>query len=374
MRIGLGTTMIEPLITHGQIDGIGFYTQNLMQELIKLNQSVIPISFPPMQQIKMHSALPNGRTFKLPYLPATALSLFTSSLHTPLEEQLDLFHATDHLVPRFNKIPVIATLHDALILKHPEWFDARFRRLKNFIRKRSMQWAKHVITISHSMEKEAIELWGIKPEKLSVIYNGLSDNWFKPVPLEKQQETIARLGIPEKFILVAGTLQPKKNVPRIIEAFLALPADFRKEFPLVIVGKDGWNSKESLAAIQKLTSEHAGFWLRYLPDDDLQTLFQAAHTYLHPSLHEGFGLTILQAFASGTPTLTSNITAMPEIAGDAALLVDPYSVDEIKNGITKLVLQTSLRQELLRKGLLRAREFTWKKCAEETVKIYQRVM
>jgi glycosyltransferase involved in cell wall biosynthesis len=374
MRIGLGCTMIEPAITHGQIDGVGFYTQFLLKELIKLNQDVTPYTFPPLKQREMQSSLPNGKTFKLPYTLATALSLFTSRAHGSIEHNFDVFHATDHLVPRFQNTPVVATLHDALILKHPDWFKPRFRHIKNFIRKQSMQWADHVITISHSMEKEAVEFWGIKENKLSVIYNGLSEHWFDPISAEQQQETMKRLGIPEQFILVAGTLQPKKNLPRIIHAYLALPQDLRDQHPLVIVGKDGWNTEESLAAIQKLTDAKAGYWLRYLPDMDLQTLFQAAHSYLHPSLHEGFGLTILQAFASGTPTLTSNITAMPEIAGDAALLVDPYSEEDIKNGMAKLLTQTSVREELVKKGLARAREFTWGKCAEQTLKVYQKAM
>lgn len=377
MQIGLGCTTLEPAISKGQIDGVGFYTKNLLHELTAANQSVLPYSFPPMKNWHISSGLPQGGILKLPYMAYTACSLVTPRsipIYQSLENKIDLFHATDHLVPKLKKIPVVATLHDGLMLTHPHWYNSRFRKIKNFLCVKSMRWADHVITISNSMLKEVIEFWGIPEHKISVVHNGIADEWFHPIPKEQQKSCQQKLGIPENFILVVGTLQPKKNIPNIVTAYLALPKDLREQFPLVIVGKDGWNTAESLAAIETLTAQKAGYWLKYISDEDLRALFQAARLYLHPSLHEGFGLTILQAFAANTPVLTANITAMPEVAGDAAYLVDPYSCAELNRGMQTLLTNDTLCQDYVNKGALRAREFSWKKCAAQTLKIYEKLL
>lgn len=374
MRIGLGCTMLEDSVSHGQIDGVGFYTKCLLEQFQHAQQNITPFSFPPMKQWRVSSSLPNGKFFKLPYLAATSLSLATPRIiptYRYMEESIDIFHATDHLVPRLKKTRVVATLHDALILKHPEWYASRFRSLKNWIRKQSLQWADHVITISQSMVNEMVEFWGIKEDKISVVYNGLDKDWFEKIPVTQQKTVLAKHGIPENFLLVVGTLQPKKNIPRVIDAFLQLPKDIREQFPLVIVGKAGWNTQESLSAIARLVESKTGYWLRYVPQADLHALFQAAKLYLHVSLHEGFGLTLLQAFASQTPVLTSNVTAMPETAGNAAYLVDPQSTDEISSSIKKLLTNNNLCNDLIAKGQVRAREFSWEKCAAQTLAVYR---
>ncbi len=377
MRIGLGCTMIEPIVSKGQIDGVGFYTKHLLHELNHAQQTVLPFSFPPMKKCRAQSGIAHGQMLTLPYMAHTAISLATPRAfpcYSHLEKQIDIFHATDHLVPKLKKTPVIATLHDGLILTHPQWYASRFRHLKNSIRVKSLRWADHVITISQSMLKETVEFWGIKEEKISVVHNGITDWWFESVPDVQQKSVITKLGIPENFLLVVGTLQPKKNIPNIVQAYLKLPADIKQQYPLVIVGKAGWNTEESLAAIHTLLEQKAGYWLHYLPDEDVRGLFQATRLYLHPSLHEGFGLTILQAFASRVPVITSNITAMPEVAADAACLVDPYSCDEMTTAMQTLLTDETLCREYVQKGYERAKQFSWKKCADETVKIYQKIL
>lgn len=377
MRIGFGSTMIENAVSQGQLDGIGYYTQCLINEFKKNQQHVVPCSFPPLKKWRFHSSLPNGKSFNLPYMTSTAFSLVTprsASLHKKIEKNIDIFHAPDHLVPRFKKTPVVATLHDALLLLHPEWYQARFMRFKNWIRKKSTLWADHFITGSHSMIKELVEHWGVPEDKISVVYDGLANTWSERVSVETKQHVLNKYHLPEKFILVVGTLQPKKNVPRVIHAFLQLPKDIREEFPLVIVGKAGWNTEESLSAIENLIMNKTGHWLKYLPQEDLQVLFQAATLYVHMSLHEGFGLTLVQAFASGAPVLTSTVTAMPETAGGAAYLADPYNEDEINQAMKKLLLDENLRAELVAKGLVRAKDFSWEKCARETLAVYNAVL
>lgn len=371
MRIGLSTTTIEPTLTQGKLDGIGVYTKHLYEELLKQNQKIIPCSFP--NGIN-NSNLPNGTLFKLPFTHSTLLSLVGGNLHRKLEKNIDIFHSTDHMVPKLKNIPTIVTLNDALMLKHPEWYGAKFRTLKNWIRKKTVTWADHFITISNAMVPELVKYWGIKEDKISVIYDGISDEWLQEISPETKKFTLQKLNLPDQFILFTGTLQPKKNIPRLVQAFLKLPRDIQETYPLVIVGKDGWNSEESLNAIKQLQDKKRGFWLNYVSTTDLRVLFQSATLYLYPSLHEGFGLTLLEAFASKTPVLTSNVAALPETAHGAAYLIDPHSVDEMSMAVKTLLTTSSLREELIKKGALRVKEFSWKKCAEETLKIYKHVI
>ena len=152
-----------------------------------------------------------------------------------------------------------------------------------------------------------------------MVYHGITPQWHEKFSAEERARILTRFNLPPKFILFTGTLHPKKNLPRLIKAFLHLPKELKQEYPLIIVGRSGWDTEESLAAINILEAQKCGRWLDYVNLEELRALFQSATLYAHPSLHEGFGLTLIQAFASGTPVLTSNITAMPEIAGDAAV-------------------------------------------------------
>lgn len=376
MRIGLSCTTIEPALTHGKIDGIGTYTKNLYEEFLHSGQTVIPVSFP--NQGLRASEFPQGKLLQHSYIASTMASLLNPlpiALHSNLKNELDLFHATDHMIPKLKNIPVIATVHDALMFKYPKWFyNTRFATLKKWARKKSLAWADHVITGAQAMVPELVEYCGINPDKISVVADGISPWWSEKLSDEKITELLAKFNLPQKFTLFTGTLHPKKNLPRLIEAYLQLPEDIREEFPLIIAGRTGWDTDESVAAIKQLEAKNSGRWLDYVSLEELRALFQAASLYIHPSLHEGFGLTLLQAFASGTPVLTSNITAMPETAGGAAYLVDPLSVDSIKVALKTLLTSAHLREELAAKGLERVKDFSWKKCAEQTLVVYKSVI
>jgi glycosyltransferase involved in cell wall biosynthesis len=370
MHIGFSLTTLEPAISQGKIDGIGMYTKNLYEALLRRNEKITPFSFPNTKG-KMTSAFPNGRLLNYSYMLSTIGSLLSPlSLHGNLKQDIDLFHATDHMIPRIKDIPLVATIHDAIMFQHPEWHSFRFGKLKKMIRKKTFRWPDRYITISKAMVAEIVEFGGIDPDKIDVIYHGVAPEWFVEASDETKYQLRKKYHLPEKFILFASTLQEKKNLPRLVQAYLQLSKELQDEYPLIIVGRTGWGNKESMAAVEKITSQKKGAWLNYVSYDDLRTLFQCATLYVHPSLHEGFGLTILEAFASKTPVITSNVAAMPEVAGDAALLIDPLSVDDIKQAMTTLLLNEHLSRELTQKGIMRAKEFSWNKCAEETIKVY----
>jgi glycosyltransferase involved in cell wall biosynthesis len=374
MRIGLSLTTLEPAISAGKMDGIGMYTKNLYEALMRRNETITPFSFPNTKE-KLTPTFPNGQLLKYSYSLSTLGSLLLQkSMQNNLKQSIDLFHATDHMIPRVDDIPLIATIHDAIMFQHPEWHRLRFGKIKKMIRKRSFRWPDRYITISKAMVSEIAEYGNLDPEKIDVIYHGVAPEWFIEATSDNKAEIRKKYSLPEQFLLFASTLQEKKNLPRLVEAYLQLPHDLQQEYPLIIVGRPGWGNEASTAAVDKILSQKKGQWLNYVPYDDLRTLFQCAALYLHPSLHEGFGLTILEAFASQTPVITSRVAALPEIAGDAAVLIDPLSTTEITTAIKHLLLNPTLQEQYIQKGIERAKQFSWDKCAEETIKVYQKAL
>lgn len=376
MRIGLTCTTIEPAITHGHIDGIGTYTKNLYETFINRGENVTPYSFPNAKK-PLASSFPNGKFFPFSYSAAT-MSAFINpfSLYKKLKKELDILHVTDHMLPKVVDIPVVATLCDAIMFNNANWHwdTIRLGNVKKWLRKKTVHWADHFITISHAMVPELVEHIGIKEENISVTYLGIHDAWFVKKTEEQKQYVLHKFNLPQNFLLFTGTIQHKKNLPRVIKAYLQLPADIQDAYPLVIVGRPGWGTTESLAAIQELLEQKRGYWLNYVSIEELYVLFQSASLYIHPSLHEGFGLTLLEAFASGTPTITSNITALPEIAQDAAFIVDPYSIQDIRDAMQMVLTSPQLQQTLIQKGIARVKEFSWDKCAEQTLEIYKSLL
>lgn len=374
IRIGLSCTTIEPSIVYDKIDGIGTYTKNLYETLIINNQQVIPISFPNTKK-RMISAFPNGRILNFSYSVSTISSFINPiNLNRNLIKDIDILHVTDHMLPKIRHVPMIATICDSIMFKRSDWHwnTIRFGYIKKWLRKKTMFWADHFITISNAMVPELVEDIGIKPEKISVVHLGVAEHWFEKISEENKTRVLKKFNLPDRFILFTGTVQPKKNLSRIIQAYLQLPNDIQNEFPLVIVGRPGLGSEESLLAIETLVKKRKGFWLNYVAIEELQALFQCATLYIHPSLHEGFGLTILEAFASEVPTITSNITALPEVANGAAYLVDPYSISEITHALNSLLTSSTMRTELIQKGSIRAKQFCWTTCMRETIKIYKK--
>lgn len=373
MRIGLTCTTIEPSLTQGKIDGIGMYTKTLLDQFSNLNLDVTPYSFP--NNKNKQSGIKNGKVFPLSFTSATLSSFIkpiADTIYKNIPKQIDLLHVTDHMIPRVDRISMIATIHDALMFKHPEWYSSKLRGIKNWLRKETMKWPKHFITISQAMVPELVRYLDIPESKITVVHNGLPDWWHEKVSPTEIKNTLQRLGLPKKFILFTGTIQPKKNVARLIEAFLQLPQDIQQEYPLVIAGKAGWDTTEDIIAINKLIQHKTGYWLNYVSKEDIRTLYQAATLYVFPSLHEGFGLTLLEAFASGTPVMTSSVPALQEIGANAVYFIDPLSIDSMTLGMRNFLTSEGLRQQYINSGSLRVRDFTVDRCIRGTLNVYEK--
>lgn len=372
LKIGFGTTVLARGVTGSGIDGIGRYTKEIFD---RLDQSEA-LRLLPFQFGSQHSFLPDNRKnnlirFSVGSFPSLFFDLSFTGIKK-LQSQIDILHATDHLIPKLTATPVIATIMDAIPLAHPEWVGTRFRYLRNYFWKKSAGFADHVITISNHSKKDLIEYFGIDEQKISVIPLGVDNKWATQFSSEELADIRARYRVPSGFFVFIGTLQPRKNVVRIIDAHRSLPRVIRESFPLLIIGRQGWQCEDVL---QRLSiCDNSTRWLKYVPENDLPKILHCASALVFPSLHEGFGLTILEAFAAGVPVITSNLTSMPEVAGDAALLVDPYDYENIAAAMQSVIEDTVLARNLRLKGIVRVRDYSWDRSAQLTKALYREVV
>lgn len=372
MRIGISTAAADPGLKGHHMDGIGVYTKILLAQYYKLNQQVVPVVY----STKGNPQIPNSLIFPHSY-PVSALAAMVPlgyKLNHQIEKQISIYHATDYLVPRFKKVPVAVTLHDAFMFKHPEWCRQSLRSIKNWLLRSGIKWAERFITPSAAAIPELVEFWGVKENKIDVIHHGVDKFWLETISDAEKNRVINKYNLSPDFLLSVGTLQPRKNFERIIEAFKQLPTELQKAHKLVIVGKNGYQSDKTLQEIKKLQDKNIGVWLEYISAEELRALYQSAKLFLFPSLYEGFGLPILEAFASKVPVITANITSMPEITADAAYLVDPYEIEQLKYAIQHLLLNEDICRTYIAKGSVRIKDFSWETCAEKTLAVYRKVI
>jgi alpha-1,3-rhamnosyl/mannosyltransferase len=379
-RVGLSTTTVEPVLTGGRLDGIGVYSRALLEHLPGAGCEVLPFSFAPPGDA---ARLTVGRALPLSFPLATLGDLvLPASVHLNASRALgkgapplDLFHATDYRIVRMD-CPVVATLHDALPISHPEWCSPKMRRLKNWLQVKAARKADHVIAVSRHAVAELVQYFGVDERRISVVPNGVGAEWFDAPSAPACEAALARHGLRAGYYLFVGTLQPRKNVGRLLEAYLALPPVLRAARQLVIVGAPGWSSDDVVKRVNAARQNGENVvWLDRLTDsDELRHLYAGAGALVFPSLYEGFGLPLVEAFAIGLPVATSNATSLPEVAHGAALEFDPLSVPEMTAAMTSIVRDDALRQRLVGAGRRRALELTWDQAARRTAAVYHDVL
>lgn len=374
MRIGLGATVLARGLAHQQLDGIGYYTQELAQRLISVGCEWRPVVFGATTLAHIGQC-PIAR---LPSYSSAALMSATTgggfAGHRNLRGQIDLFHATDHHIPRLPDIPVLATLMDAIPLSNPEWANARFRSFKNKLWRHAARWADHVVTISNYAKTQIIEHFDIPDHLISVVPLGVDQRFHDRIDPATVQSVNQSYGLQRPYFLCIGTLQPRKNLQRIMDAYQSLPRQVLHTHDLVIVGRNGWGSEDVVRRLQSLPASSGIRWLGGIPDLNKRVLLQSATALVFPSLSEGFGLPVLEAFASQTPVITSNTTSLPEIAADAALLVDPCDTQAIAHAMQQITDNPSQAAQLRHQALVRVQQYNWQTCAKKTADIYQSML
>lgn len=287
--------------------------------------------------------------------------------------KLDLFHAPDFLLPPTRKnTRTVLTVHDLSFVRAPETATDGLRGFLNDAVPRSVRRADHILADSAATKADLIALYGTRADKITVLLSGVEPR-FKPITEVKELAAVrAKYGLGDgPLILSLGTIQPRKNYVRLVEAFSQLPQPDTK---LVIVGGKGWLSEPLYQRIDELQMTERVIMPGFADDQDLPALYSAASVFAFPSLYEGFGLPVLEAMACGTPVVASNVSSVPEVAGDAALLIDPYDVDQIRDNIVRLLSDETLRKDLALRGRSQVRQFTWDRAAQKLANVYTKLL
>ena len=294
-----------------------------------------------------------------------------------LRERIDLLHCPYWASPLWAPWPTVVTVHDVIQLVMPQYAWRKVSRLYFDLVSTSARRARAIITVSERSKQDIVRKLGVPAERIFVIGNAVDES-FHPVRDAWSLAAVReRYGIGQRFILYFGGFDLRKNVPRIIQAYARLPQSLRAEHQLVIAGRYA-NLGHPLfpdprVEVERLGLEQSVVFTGQIREQDKAPLYSAATVFAFPSLYEGFGIPVLEAMACGTPVLTSNQSALPEVAGDAALLVDPYDVDAIAHGLQALLEDPRRQGELAERGLARARQFTWRQVADQTLNVYRAV-
>lgn len=319
--------------------GVAIYTQNLAEQLSEIHDLEMQFFYSSLRK-KYKGKLKNVKSYLLP--PTLFEMLFNKWRNVGIEKflgPLDIFHSSDWVQPP-TKAKKVTTYHDVVPLKYPQWshhkiINVHKRRLRLVEKEIDM-----VIAVSQSTKKDLLEVSEIPEEKIAVIYEGPTSD-FSTRSKEEVEEFKKKYSLPDKFLLAIGGIGERRNLKRIKQACL--------DYNLVISGEN----------------------IPWLDMDELELLYNSASALLYCSLYEGFGLPILDAFLCNLPVITSNVSSMPEVGGDAPIYVDPFKVDDIKKAVKNVMNNKALIEEMIRKGSKQVKKFSWKRCAEETAQVYR---
>jgi glycosyltransferase involved in cell wall biosynthesis len=287
-------------------------------------------------------------------------------------ERVDLLHAMAFVAPVLSPCPTIVTVFDLSFLLFPEAFKPANRLYLRLMARLSVQRAARVITISSSTQRDVMAWLGAPAERVRTVYCGV-DPHFHPLPMAEVDAFRRARGLPERFIFFLGTIEPRKNVLRLVDAFADLIALDLKDLHLIVAGGRGWLSEPVFARVEELGLEDRVHFPGYVPEEEKRLWYNAATCFCFPSLYEGFGLPPLEAMACGVPVIASNVSSLPEVVGDAGITVSPEDRAALTGALHRLLVDPALRKELAARGLARARRFSWTEAARETADIYHQV-
>jgi glycosyltransferase involved in cell wall biosynthesis len=363
------------LVTY-QRGGIGQYILHLIEELARLTEGRTDAEFTILRSRKERDRLaprvPGFRDGTLWTPPHNRFEQFA----LPIELawlRFDLLHSPDFIPPWRGRFRRLITVHDLTFLYYPQFLTTESRRYYNAQIERAVRVADHISADSTNTKDDLVRLLNVPPDKVTVVL-------LAPNPIYRVMDeaacapVLARLGLSQNFILFTGTLEPRKNVRGLLTAYRAL-CDLRPSTPLlVLAGRRGWLYDEIFEQIAKLKLADRVRFVENLPNEDLVALYNAAWLFVLPSFYEGFGLPVLEAMACGTPVVCSDRGSLPEVAGDAALLINPDDLDGLADAMKRVMEDESLRTQMRERGLANAKRFSWEKAAKETLAIYRTLL
>lgn len=337
----------------------------LIKELEKIDKKNEYIIYLPVNPTR---DLPSEReNWRYEIVPNKKLWTLFSLRNSVNKDKLDFFYNPTHYSPLFLNCSQIIALLDVSYKYFPQLFKKKDLFKLNLWGGKSLKEAKHVITISQSSKDDIIKEYSVPSSKVSVIHLGIREITASKM---SKGELFNKYNIHSPYILFVGTIQPRKNINRLIEAFKTLDD---QEHELVIVGKKGWNYEDTLFLPEKLGIESKVRFLHTVSDADLAHFYKNAQIFILPSLYEGFGLPILEAMKYGCPVITSNVSSLPEAGGDAAEYVDPENVNDIAAKLEKVLSDKNLREKMIKKGYEQVKKFSWEKAAKEVLQVFEEV-
>jgi len=353
--------------------GIGSYVRNLLEAIARRPESRAYRFrvYVRGDDLGAVPALPENFELVQEDSPGYSVSELTKFAWRLLRDRLDLFHATHYVIPPLARARAVVTIHDIIHVLYPQFLPNRAALVyARVMIRRALKRADRIVTVSYNSKRDLVDYFGISPARIEVVYNGVASR-FQPEAARADRDRVAgKYGLPRPYLLFLGGERPHKNVRNVLRAFAEARRERALPHSLVLGGPMPKNRSRVEALIAAL--DIAGHVVRpgVVPEEDLPGLFAGADAFLYPTLYEGFGLPVVEAMACGVPVLTSSTSALQEIAGGYAYLVDPMDVDAIARGIVDLATDPARRLEFANLGSKRARDFSWDRAAEETLRIY----
>lgn len=370
MLIGIDASRAAPQ----ERTGTENYSLNLIRHLLALESGHryrLYFNRPPTAEL-----FPMAADLELRVMPFPRLWTHLRLSWEMVRQPPDMLFVPAHVLPLVHPRASVVTVHDLGYLYYPRAHRPLDRLYLDLSTRYNARNASRVIAVSQTTRDDLVRHYGIEPDKIAVVYSGC-DEAMRPVKDEATIERAkARYGIQGDYILYMGTLQPRKNLRRLLEAYAILKKQAnRAETPcLVIAGRRGWLYDQIFQQVERLGLEAEVIFPGYVPQDDLPALLGGAHLFAFPSLYEGFGLPVLEAMACGTPVLCSNVSSLPEVAGNAALLINPLDVESMAEAMNRLLQDEGLRAQLVERGLRQVRRFSWDRCACETLAVLENTL
>jgi glycosyltransferase involved in cell wall biosynthesis len=353
--------------------GIGSYIRNLLEAIARSPES-LPYRF----RVYVHSRdrdavpeLPAHFEIAAEDSPGYSVAELTRFAWRLMRDRLDLFHATHYVIPPLARARAVVTIHDIIHVLYPQFLPNRAALLyARVMIRRALRRADRIITVSYNSKRDLVDYFGIAPARIDVVYNGVAGRFNAGVSRAERDRVAVKYGLPRPYLLFLGGEKPHKNVRNVLRGFAEARRERALPHALVLAGPMPKNRSRVEALIAALDLSSRVFRPGIVPEEDLPGLFAGADAFLYPTLYEGFGLPVVEAMACGVPVLTSSTSALQEIAGGYAALVDPMDVDAIARGIADLATNPTRRAELIELGKRRAADFSWDRAAQQTLRVY----
>ncbi len=380
MNIGLD---LQPLVK--QKTGIGYYTsyiaKHLYEELYNSNSNVYGLCFDFLNLYKFHEKL---STFDFDVKLNTKMhygiyrrlwGIIPVSYNFFFPVHTDLVHFFNYIVPPKVNGKIVVTIYDMVLMRYPDTMNNRnYRNLKKNLMKSAMR-ADLIVTISENSKKEIVEYLKVNEKKIVIVSPAVDHLTYLPIEHKESQEQVRKkYNLPESFILYLGTLEPRKNIERLVKAYSKLPIRIQEKYKLVIAGGKGWKFETIFEEVDKLSLKDKVIFAGYVDEIDKPMIYNLAELFVFPSLYEGFGMPPLEAMACGTPVIVSEISSLPEVVGDAGILINPYDTEDLAEKITLVLQNDSLRNLMIEKSLIQAKQFSWKKSVHVLLEAYRRIV